>query len=119
VPADFALSTETRASLHRWLHTWNTPHLAGRELHGPQIRPHGSQWKALMRAAGFEPKTRLPAPPGTPAPARRTRPRLVYLHRCPVCQRYRIARRLMRRWRCAACVDVGLDGELVITRYQP
>ena len=37
-------------------------HLAARELHGRHIRPHGSEWKALMRAAGFEPKTRLPAP---------------------------------------------------------
>ena len=30
------------------------------------IRPHGSEWKALMRAAGFEPKTRLPAPEAVP-----------------------------------------------------
>ena len=41
-------------------------HLAARELHGRHIRPHGSEWKALMRAAGFEPKTRLPAPEAVP-----------------------------------------------------
>lgn len=96
-------------------------HLAARELHGARIRPHGAEWKRLMRAAGYEPKTRLPLPPGAPEPPRngRKRPRFVYLHRCPVCQRYRVARRLMRRWRCAACVDSGLDGELLVTRYQP
>ena len=74
-----------------------------------------------MRAAGYEPKTRLPAPPGAPAPRprRRRRRRFLYLHRCPVCQLYRFAQRVVRRWRCRACVDSGLDGELVVTRYQP
>jgi predicted SprT family Zn-dependent metalloprotease len=37
-------------------------HLAARERHGDRIRPHGPEWKALMRAAGYEPKTRLPLP---------------------------------------------------------
>jgi hypothetical protein len=46
-----------------------------------------------MRAAGFEPKTRLPAP-------------------LPVCQASRTAERVVRRWRRAACVDAGLLGEL-------
>ena len=46
-------------------------HVAARELHGTRIRPHGPEWKALMRDAGYEPKTRLPLPAnvrGTPQP---------------------------------------------------
>jgi hypothetical protein len=45
-----------------------------------------------MRAAGFEPETKLPAP-------------------IPVCQASRTAKRVVRRWRRAACVDAGLLGE--------
>lgn len=74
-----------------------------------------------MRAAGYEPKTRLKLPPGateTDAPKRRKRgvSPYLYVHRCPVCHRYRVARRLMKRWRCASCIQSGLTGELVITR---
>ncbi|HLE72474.1 MAG TPA: hypothetical protein VJH87_22540 [Vicinamibacteria bacterium] len=39
-------------------------------------------------------------------------------HRCPVCQLFRAARRLMSRWRCAACVASGLEGRLSITRHE-
>jgi len=36
-------------------------HVATWELHGRACRPHGAEWRALMRAAGFEPRVRLPA----------------------------------------------------------
>lgn len=96
-------------------------HLAAFELHGPHVRPHGAEWKALMRAAGYEPKTRLKTPPGIPPPSvtrrpKRRAPSYLYVHRCPVCHRYRVARRLMKGWRCASCIQSGLTGELVITR---
>ncbi len=162
-----ALSSEAVASVHRWLHTWNTPNLAARttiewsprltrslgrcyperhlirlasflnkapnglleevpchelahvvarELHGTRIRPHGPEWKSLMRDAGYEPKTKLPLPanaltrvPGKP------RRRYLYIHRCPVCQLSRTAKRAVRRWRCAACLAEGLDGTLTIS----
>jgi len=93
-------------------------HLAARELHGRNARPHGPEWKALMTSAGFEPRTRLPSPNGAPRPGRRRRAPTVYLHRCPVCQLFRAARRLMSRWRCAACVASGLEGRLSITRHE-
>ena len=86
-------------------------HLAAREIHGPQIRPHGPEWKALMVEAGFEPKTKLPAP--TNARAKPPRNSL-YTHRCPVCHLSWTAKRCMRRWRCAECVAAGLDGTLEI-----
>jgi ribosomal protein L37AE/L43A len=71
-----------------------------------------------VRAAGFTPRTKLPAPPGTRAPRRKPRHDF-YLHRCPICHQSRTARRVVRRWRCAACVAAGLPGELVVTRLKP
>ena len=92
-------------------------HLAARELHGLHIRPHGPEWKALMRAAGFEPRIRLPLPASAPNPRpRRRRQRYLYLHRCPICQLSKTAKRAVRQWRCAACLGAGLDGTLDITR---
>jgi len=93
-------------------------HLATRELHGRKARPHGPEWKALMQKAGFEPRTHLPAPNGAPRLRRRRRSPYVFVHRCPVCQLLRTARRLMSRWRCAACVTSGLEGHLTITRHR-
>jgi predicted SprT family Zn-dependent metalloprotease len=94
-------------------------HLAARERHGERIRPHGPEWKALMRAAGFNPRARLPAPPNAPKrkpPRRRRRRRYWYLHRCPRCQLARAGKRVERRWRCAACFTAGLEGILDVFR---
>ncbi len=96
-------------------------HLAAHELHGTStgsIRPHGPEWKTLMRAAGYEPRTRMPAPPNAPKPQprRRRRGRYLYLHHCPLCQLSRAAKRVVRRWRCAACLTAGLDGILDVFR---
>ena len=92
-------------------------HLAAHELHGQRIRPHGTEWKTLIKAAGYEPKTRLPVPKSLAKAASPKRNRHDgYFHRCPVCQRTHVARRSMRSWHCCACVDAGLDGILTITR---
>jgi SprT protein len=97
-------------------------HVAAYRLHPRRIRPHGSEWADLLRRAGFTPKTKsdpkdwpdLRLPRG---PRRRRRSATVlYLHRCPVCQAARAAKRPVRRWRCAACANAGLPGELLITR---
>jgi len=52
-------------------------HVAVHELHGRSCRPHGAEWKALMRAAGFQARARIPAavlpPTGRPQAARRSR----------------------------------------------
>lgn len=100
-------------------------HVAAHELAGKKRhRPHGRQWAALMRAAGFAPHVRMDVNSGphgaflrslTPR-SRKQRSGARYEHRCPICQVYRMARRPVRQWRCAACVRAGLDGELVITR---
>jgi hypothetical protein len=95
----------------------------------PRPRPHGAEWAALVRAAGFAPTTRVSA-----AALRRARgaaevilPRVrrprarggcVVVHACPVCHTERLARRAVPAWRCAECVAAGLDGVLVITRRE-
>jgi len=35
-------------------------HAAAFILHGPKARPHGREWKALVRAAGYQPVVRWP-----------------------------------------------------------
>jgi hypothetical protein len=65
-----------------------------------------------MRAAGFEPRARIPVQ-GAPPPRRRRR-RYLYLHRCPICQEERIARRVVRY--CSACAEEGLDVAFEIWR---
>jgi hypothetical protein len=35
-------------------------HVAVFELHGPACRPHGGEWRALMRQAGYEARARIP-----------------------------------------------------------
>lgn len=91
-------------------------HAAVYELHGRGSKPHGTEWRELMRAAGFVPRARLPGnslPNLVPA---RGQPARLWQHRCPVCHASRLARRRVRRWRCAACRAAGLEGELVIAQ---
>jgi predicted SprT family Zn-dependent metalloprotease len=95
-------------------------HLAARERHGDRIHPHGPEWKALMRAAGYAPRVRMPAPPNAPTPQLRRprrRRRYLYLHHCRRCRLSRTAKRSVPRWRCAACLTAGLDGILDIFRH--
>lgn len=90
-------------------------HAAVYELHGATVRAHGEEWEELMRAAGFEPRIRIPVAVRCPARAS-TRRRVFYLHRCPSCDRSRRATRPMQQWRCRTCVDAGASGRLEIER---
>jgi predicted SprT family Zn-dependent metalloprotease len=90
-------------------------HLAARDLYGRRCQPHGPEWVALVRAAGFEPRRRIPWAAPSPPPQRLAARRRRYIHRCPVCQLQRIAWRPIRAWRCAACVAAGLPGRLEIS----
>jgi len=90
-------------------------HVAAYRKYGRHVKSHGREWQGLMRAAGYSPSTRLPSP-GTPATAGERTKRGCFEHRCPVCQATRVARTSARRWKCLACVEDGLDGEMVVTR---
>ena len=84
-------------------------HITVFRRHGHGAKPHGQEWKALVQSAGFVPQVRQPAT--KQGWQRRTRR---FQHACPVCQHSRFARIPIRRWRCATCVEAGLNGELVI-----
>lgn len=91
-------------------------HITVHERHGKAARPHGPEWQALVREAGYEPRTRFTTDDLriTRAP-RKPRTTLIYDHRCPACGMRRSAKKPVPRWRCAACVAAGLDGTLEIT----
>jgi predicted SprT family Zn-dependent metalloprotease len=105
-------------------------HVAARVLAGPEARPHGAEWRELVRAAGFEPRVRRAGDAGgagnaggagdaSPSTPRRASGRFAYEHRCPVCQSVRYANTRRPRWRCLECDDAGLEGSLVIRRVAP
>jgi predicted SprT family Zn-dependent metalloprotease len=80
--------------------------------HGRNAKPHGLEWQALVRQAGFEPRASLIrcGHRTPPKPAQRFR------HACAVCHFSRTATRQMARWRCPECRAVGLQGHLRIER---
>jgi predicted SprT family Zn-dependent metalloprotease len=91
-------------------------HAAVYELYGRGPTPHGEEWRALMRAAGFEPRAKVPASLLPEPVVRRHHRESLWEHRCPICQASRVARRRVPRWRCAVCRAAGLEGELITTR---
>ena len=79
-------------------------------------RPHGPEWRSLVRAAGFEARIRLPRLGADATPLRPPRRAHRFEHSCPVCHATRFAARRMSAWRCANCVLNGLEGLLEIRR---
>jgi predicted SprT family Zn-dependent metalloprotease len=94
-------------------------HVAAYQLYGAEVRPHGEEWAALVSIAGHRPSASVRATAlGIEASGRRFSPRprrRTYVHRCPVCQTTRLARRPVHTWRCAECAAAGLEGRLTIT----
>lgn len=74
--------------------------------------PHGPTWQRLVRDAGYEPVLRLPDRATAHASSKSASRQ--FLHRCPICDFSRTARRPTTTWRCADCVAAGLGGELII-----
>ena len=93
-------------------------HLAARELHGDRIRPHGREWKRLMEAVGYAPRTRLAVPAGLRPPPKRRKRRsyALYFHRCKVCQLVRATRGPIARGGCRGCALAGRKGVLTLIR---
>lgn len=90
-------------------------HAAVRCVYGPGRRVHGQEWKNFVKASGFMPTPYLRSErPGSLLAARRSEGSRIFVHRCPVCQMTRSARRAVHRWKCASCVRAGLSGKLEI-----
>jgi predicted SprT family Zn-dependent metalloprotease len=82
--------------------------------YGRKAKPHGPEWQALMRQAGFEPRASLIRC------GQRTEPKTgqTFRHTCSVCQFSKRAKRRMPRWRCPECRAAGLEGALRIERVR-
>lgn len=92
-------------------------HVVARDRYGAEARPHGPEWKELLLQAGYKPRIRMVIDIPELTKVRRapgSRRNVIYEHKCPVCQTSRVAARSMKRWRCAACLEAGLSGELGI-----
>jgi len=113
--ARFAL--DLPAQLREEIICHEAAHLVAFERHGRGHRPHGAEWKGLMRSLGLTPRVRIQLAPGQAVLATRRGPaRVLYEHRCPVCHAARFARRRMNAWRCRECVTYGLPGVLEVSR---
>lgn len=91
-------------------------HAAVNFVHGASAKPHGSEWRGFMSAAGVPARVRIPASELPRARQSVLAKRRVWEHRCPVCQATRMAATRVTRWRCRRCREAGLSGELVIER---
>jgi predicted SprT family Zn-dependent metalloprotease len=88
-------------------------HFVVLERHGRSARPHGAEWAALVKLAGFEPRaSRVKCG----QPKERHAAKQPVRHTCPVCHFSKRAARRMPRWRCPECRALGLDGSLRIER---
>jgi len=101
------------------------PEVVGHELahlvvfarYGLDCRPHGPEWRQLMRSSGLVARRTVRIPMANAEGSNRTpRSTAKYTHRCPVCQARWTAKRRMTRWRCSSCMESGLSGELIVER---
>lgn len=88
-------------------------HVVSHERVGRAEGPHGPTWRRLVLDGGGDPSVRLADRNAATTKADGVPRR--FLHRCPVCDFSRIARRPIPAWRCADCVAAGLGGELIVT----
>lgn len=91
-------------------------HVVSHERVGRTEGPHGPTWRRLVLDAGGDPSVRLADSRATSTKAASATRR--FLHRCPVCDFSRTARKPTPSWRCADCVAAGLSGELFVTEQQ-
>jgi len=86
-------------------------HVAAFLIHGKRAANHGTEWAELVRLAGYEPRRCYTT---DALPERQDLESFRYEHICPICQAKRTAKRPQPQWRCVACQNAGLEGELII-----
>lgn len=92
-------------------------HAAAIQIHGMGVSPHGPEWRALVKAAGYSPRSVLKTPKFKSATWRKIESHW-YEHRCPVCHAARFAKKPMSLWRCAECTWHDMPGLLEITKLE-
>lgn len=110
-----ALLAESEALLREVL-CHEAAHVAAFRLHGHGPRPHGAEWAALMRLAGYDARARVDLQSLSPGLREALSPRFLYQHSCVACGVSRTARRAVRGWRCRRCRDAGREGRLEIRK---
>ncbi len=90
-------------------------HFAAWRQHGVFIAPHGTEWRALMRAAGFNPRVARPMEEIFGMEERLIEEQRLYQYHCAVCGITRVRAAKNGRLRCGACVNAGRKGLLTIT----
>ncbi|MDP6721013.1 MAG: SprT-like domain-containing protein [Pirellulaceae bacterium] len=105
------LKEPQHASLFEEVLCHEAAHIAAFLIHGNRATNHGLEWEELVRLAGYEPRSccRIDA-----LPERQDLGSVRYEHICPICQAKRTAKRPQPQWRCVACQNAGLEGELII-----
>lgn len=91
-------------------------HVAVFSLHEKKVKPHGVEWQALMRMAGYEPRVSIDAKEIAGHKRRTTISKYIYTHYCPRCKIKFIAGRTDRRWRCESCSREKQPGVLLVSK---
>jgi predicted SprT family Zn-dependent metalloprotease len=89
-------------------------HIVAFLIHGNRAESHGPEWENLVRLAGYEPRRCYRT---DSVPKQKKLESVRYDHVCPICQAKRTAKRPQPHWRCVACQDAGLEGELIIRSH--
>ncbi len=117
IPPSKAIEISTSAKLRgaralREIISHEAAHVVVWDRSGRAALPHGREWAALMRAAGFEPRATLVGCGYRRGVSDRMRIR----HYCSVCHFSKTAKMRMARWRCPECRAIGLEGTLKMER---
>jgi len=89
-------------------------HYVAKIRFGPTIKPHGQEWQTLISRAGIKPRVHIPIGSFAKFSGPEHPPSHKYRHTCPVCHFERYALTPQKKWRCASCVESGLEGHLII-----
>jgi SprT protein len=87
-------------------------HVAVQILHGPKARPHGTEWRSLLKSAGYRPSTTVKCSHLSLSDTGNATPKLIFRYICPVCQGLYMTRKKDSRFRCGHCLKAGLGGRL-------
>jgi predicted SprT family Zn-dependent metalloprotease len=99
-------------------------HVAAYLTFGSKAQPHGTEWRDLVRRAGYEPTTKLTHPslpqprigPSSKVSTLSPRPATRHRYRCHICQHDYFVRRKNSRLHCTVCHPAGRPEPL---HYQP
>jgi len=89
-------------------------HLSVYMKHGRAVRPHGLEWRALMRGVGYPAETCMKIAPEL-AVRFPTQSRRRIVHACIHCGWRRVSGRRCSRWRCRQCLEAGRSGVLAVS----